>query len=476
MKRFSQQLNKEAKQVKLSAVEKADLKDRLVSYMEYHPLPLLGERSRQKTEDFLPTSSVRFVTFERSWFKWVGATAAVFVLSLSYVAEEAVPGDVLYAVKVGVNEELRSTLAVGSYDKVVWETERLNRRIAEARLLASEGRLTVEYEEQVAAAVKEHSDKARKEIAELREVDKEEAALASIQLATALDVQTTSLMGSTLAMAASDESLMTMSAKSAASMEASSVSILAESVMQEAQETDVALTLEDLPSYEKAIGRVEQETTRAKELLLTLEDTLSETEKEDLKRRIYDIEVKIGEAMHIRESDNVGSRVTLFDILQQIQRLIVFMTNLDVRQNLTVEQIVPITLTLEERLNLVKEKINQTKINIGQLEINIASATPEVMERVEFGLDRSKTLLTEIEEVLKVSGYDISSVESLVEEALLLTSDSLTILNLEPVIEGEEGDPLPLPGTGDGIVGEVSTSTSTSTEEVGTTTEPVLEV
>ena len=39
MKRFSEQFHKKASAVKLQAAEKRELRERLVSYMEYHPLP-----------------------------------------------------------------------------------------------------------------------------------------------------------------------------------------------------------------------------------------------------------------------------------------------------------------------------------------------------------------------------------------------------------------------------------------------------
>ncbi|MEZ4200705.1 MAG: hypothetical protein R3B69_03975 [Candidatus Paceibacterota bacterium] len=98
-----------------------------------------------------------------------------------------------YPVKVGFNEEVRSTLALSPYQKVEWETTRLERRIAEARLLASEGKLTPEVEAEMAEAVKAHNDAAQKEIASIRATDSEEAALASIALSSALTVQSESL-------------------------------------------------------------------------------------------------------------------------------------------------------------------------------------------------------------------------------------------------------------------------------------------
>ena len=57
------------------------------------------------------------------------------------------------------------------YEKVEWETKRLERRIAEARMLAEEGKLTDEVQEAVAEAVKGHSDAAQQGIAELHQTD-----------------------------------------------------------------------------------------------------------------------------------------------------------------------------------------------------------------------------------------------------------------------------------------------------------------
>ncbi|MEZ4194851.1 MAG: DUF5667 domain-containing protein [Candidatus Paceibacterota bacterium] len=190
MKRFSEQLQNKANSVKLRVAEKRDLRERVVSYMEYHPMPIsvrqLGATHETEQVKLVHVSLWRILQIST-------ATFGVLLLSITYLAERAIPGDSLYAVKVGFNEEVRSTLSRSPYEKVVWETERLNRRIAEARLLASEGRLTEEVEVEVANAVREHSDNARREIEVLKQTDVDEATLASIQLATAIDMQSSSL-------------------------------------------------------------------------------------------------------------------------------------------------------------------------------------------------------------------------------------------------------------------------------------------
>ena len=68
----------------------------------------------------------------------------------------------------------------------------MNRRIAEARLLESEGRLTDEVEAEVAQAVRTHTQNAQREIENLREFDAEEAAIASIEFDSNLEAQAAS--------------------------------------------------------------------------------------------------------------------------------------------------------------------------------------------------------------------------------------------------------------------------------------------
>jgi Domain of unknown function (DUF5667) len=207
MKRFTQQFHKQSESVKIQAAEKRELRERVVSYMEYHPMPASLAQSVRPVKS-LSISPYGMVQIPFSIvFKW-SAVATVFLLVvLPVMAERSVPGDNLYAVKVRFSEEVRSTLTLTSYAKVEWETERINRRVAEARLLASEGRLTSEVEVEIAAAVKEHTEMVQHEIDELRESDVDQATLASIELSTTLELQSASLQddgNATLALAISD--------------------------------------------------------------------------------------------------------------------------------------------------------------------------------------------------------------------------------------------------------------------------------
>lgn len=74
----------------------------------------------------------------------VPALAAVIVLvggGTAAAAEGALPGDILYPIKVRVNEEMRATLATTPKAKADWQVSRAERRLEEAATLALSGKL-----------------------------------------------------------------------------------------------------------------------------------------------------------------------------------------------------------------------------------------------------------------------------------------------------------------------------------------------
>ncbi len=114
-----------------------------------------------------------------------GKLASVFSLVLglmlssagvSYAAEGALPGDALYPVKVGVNEERRAALSPTAEAKAAWEAERAERRLAEAETLAQRGSLKAETRASLEADFKRHAEKAKSGIAEIRIAADENAA------------------------------------------------------------------------------------------------------------------------------------------------------------------------------------------------------------------------------------------------------------------------------------------------------------
>ncbi|HMO82656.1 MAG TPA: hypothetical protein PKA42_00675 [Candidatus Paceibacterota bacterium] len=419
MKRFSQQFNNKAKDITLSAAEKRELRERVVSYMEYHPLPNVSKRETAMVSG----QEEHFILFNfNKWriLRWSGSMALLLVISTSYLAEKAVPGDVLYSVKVGFNEELRSTMVRGSYEKVVWETERLNRRIAEARLLADEGRLTHEVEVGVASAIKLHSDKARREIENLKFSDKDEATLASISLTTALDIQSASLNRR-------DDN----TAKGV-----SQSTDLIKDILIKTQNAELMAQDNELPSYNKLIAKIESETTRAHELLKGVTVYATVLEQSDIKKRLDDIEKRIATAMSSFEADELAAKQGLVKALQQTHRLIVFMTNIDVRANLTVEELVPNTLTIEERFEALRIRGQQTEGMIKTAEIAMStstatSVTDVVTEKVLPAIENAKTNIVDLNAfLLNANEAQLEAMEALALDAYYVMSDVIALLGI----------------------------------------------
>ncbi len=455
MKRFSEQLQKKAQTIRLSSAEKHELRDRVVSYMEYHPLPVSLKGGKE--ESFATASgAIRFVHIS-GWRFLQGAVGvfALMLVSVSYFAERTVPGDTLYAVKVSFNEEIRSTLARSSYEKVVWETERLNRRISEARLLASEGRLTDEVQAEVADAVRSHSDNARREIEILKKTDKDEAALASLQLETTLDIQTQAL--------ANDKNI-----DNEVGTTEGKPSLIANAVSESKQlPGDGNEDEEVLPSYEKLTAHVESETTRAYELLKNIQTTATMAEQADIERRLEDIGRVIEESSKLADSDGVIARQQLVTVLQRTQKLIVFMTNIDVRKSVTVEQIVPVTLTLKERGEAAKAAADEViKISKELKPILSASTTqPELREKFVPALAQSVATASSTLVLLTQPDVDLANLEGDIKEALATTQDIATVL-------GFDYKALVAPTEIEGVI-IIDTSSTTASSTGATSTEEI---
>jgi hypothetical protein len=502
MKRFSEQFKKQAEAISMSAKERNALRERLVSYMEYHPLPkeMAGKKVPVTAREVIvsePFFAIKLNAFHVRSF--AGVFAVFLILGVPVVAEQSMPGDVLYPVKVEFNEELRSTLALSPYAKVAWETQRLERRLAEARLLASEGKLTEEAETQVAAAVKGHSDAAKREIAQLRESDSDEAAIAEIAFASALAVQTEVLEGH-------------IEKDPQTEGEGTGHSVLAlASVVAEERDSAEAAQADAAPSYDKLLGKIESESTQVYELFASVKDQATKKEVNDVERRLADIERKIAQATALKEgratqedaaisalslstrtmkvSDTAETATTLSMLatntasvtdesvlmdevvkeesepetapanteaesiallrsaLTDIQKLLSYMTHIDVRENVSIEDLLPLTLTPEERVQKVMDLLDETmalQTKIGTHELN-----EKLQEKVTLGQESLERQITLAVEAMEAG--DIDTAYAILDEAYTLAADLDKMTDKQPLKEAPQLD-------------QATTTTQTETE------------
>ncbi len=357
MSDFEKQLEKHIRSTKLTAAEKRELKARVVSYMEYHPRR--ETVAVKKAAAYIESQPYTLISIHNRMVQAALGAFAVFVfVVVPAVAERAVPGDVLYPIKVSINEEVRSTLTFDATEKIEWETERLERRIAEVRLLAEEGKLTEETEAKAVEAVKAHAQAAQGEINKLKESDVDAATLAEVEFGSALEVQTAVLNAG----------------QKNSSSTAQATDGLSEAV-KEAQATVEATKGVAIPAFDRIAARLELQTTRAYEFFASLEDVATDAERAEIERRLQDIERKIESGVALHESEKVVPDI-LLEALADTQKLISFMTDIDVRGSVKLDELVPMVLTDGEKQIVITEAtaaasstqaMYQTAREVGQL-------------------------------------------------------------------------------------------------------------
>lgn len=449
MKRFEKHIRRETDKIRMMASERRAVREQLTSYMAYHPIVAKGGYAAAPRADghfYLPWSS---------WYvRSVGIAAAFFVCVIIPVsAERAAPGDVLYPVKVRVNEEVMSSLSLTPYQKVAWEAHRVERRITEARMLAKEGRLTDEVEAQITETVKEHAASAKKELAILRADDADEAAVAEVVLSSALEVQSAVL----------DTDLNTLAADASEDGEQTRSLIRA---VKDAQTSFASAddTEETISSYERFVAEIEEATMRARDLQASLDGAVQTEEADDVTRRLEDIGRKVLAAQDSYAQGSTSDAVRgLKDALGDTQKLIAFMTDIDVRNSVDIEQLVPKELTADERKTLLVEARQSIASSALLIEARLASSTaPEALhEKIGEGLIEIQQHIATID-VYLTEGGSLEEAESAQHYAMAFIHDLLAVTaawdqpeNLSE--EGADKDDIPVaeneatttdPGTG----------------------------
>lgn len=88
--------------------------------------------------------------------------------SVAAAAEQSLPGDTLYPVKISVNEEIQSAFAFSDEARAEFETKRAERRLEEASRLSKEGRLNAETRVELETQLATHIQNAESRVAKLK--------------------------------------------------------------------------------------------------------------------------------------------------------------------------------------------------------------------------------------------------------------------------------------------------------------------
>src|SRR3989338_43513 len=116
------------------------------------------------------------------------ASVVLVGVGISYAAEDALPGDTLYAMKIEVNERVRTWVALSEEAEVEWSVVRTMRRLEELERLATAGDLNDILRDQITTRLEQNTEEANKAIESLKKEQIAVAADASSRLESSLRV------------------------------------------------------------------------------------------------------------------------------------------------------------------------------------------------------------------------------------------------------------------------------------------------
>ncbi len=157
----------------LTRGERAHIEAGLRLFIEANPAPVRN------------ISPFRHILRQRSFANLsfiLRAMAIILILVLlagggaSYAAEQSLPGDVLYPVKIEVNERVLAAVALSADAKASTEAGLAERRLKEAEQLAAEAKLNADVRANLESNFEAHSNEVEKNVKELDDNDKSEAA------------------------------------------------------------------------------------------------------------------------------------------------------------------------------------------------------------------------------------------------------------------------------------------------------------
>ncbi len=163
--------------------DKGLVRERLVLYMEQRPLPST-EAPRPIRSPFSIPSIFRAHHFSGALMIALLVTTGTF--GMSFAADDALPGDFLYPVKVKMNEGVKTAFILSDEARITFERERAELRLREASRLASEGRLDAKRQATVSKLFAAHTDSISQRVQNIETLDPVFAAEVSADLETAL--------------------------------------------------------------------------------------------------------------------------------------------------------------------------------------------------------------------------------------------------------------------------------------------------
>ncbi|MBU1292905.1 hypothetical protein KJ819_02440 [Patescibacteria group bacterium] len=167
--------------IKLGESSRARMRAELSAYADLHELKEEAVLVRKSTFSFL--------SYFRTRTSAIAAFAAVLIIGtgtqMTLASEKALPGDLLYPVKVSVREPLELAFASGGEEKAEIATKLAVRRVEEVSILATTGKLNAKTSRDLAARFDSHVEDIEEEASSIEATGRVSEALAVRTLAEA---------------------------------------------------------------------------------------------------------------------------------------------------------------------------------------------------------------------------------------------------------------------------------------------------
>jgi len=300
--------------VEMTVVEKRRIRNVLLGYMN-------------KPQEKLVASPYVFrMNVKRVMQKTTQLVTAVLVIALTLgtglaqASQGALPGEILYPVKITAEEVISATKTT-SEDKVDWEIERTSRRMGEAVRLAVDKKLDKDKQELLANTIQGHAEKITVEVEKLEVSNPSEALGAHAKLKTSLEAHTEAL--ETIKRDIKEErepKIVEELSTEELDISQKDIPVTAEEILQEeiTLAEEAAMKEQALEELEENINKIievaSKEVKNAEKKKIVLEERLSQekpkekvSEKEnklayikELKKKIEDVEAKIAKFKKIK--------------------------------------------------------------------------------------------------------------------------------------------------------------------------------
>jgi len=147
------------KNASLSNDARLRMRESLSTYADFHTVREIEEN---RSMSVMQNHSVFSLLVNARIMKATLAIALIVGLGggTSYAAQQSVPGDILYPVKVQVNENIRMAFALNANTNAALQADLLQERLEEAKVLASRGAFEGEVKTLVQATIAAQVDKA----------------------------------------------------------------------------------------------------------------------------------------------------------------------------------------------------------------------------------------------------------------------------------------------------------------------------